>query len=61
MAAEHHPVRIGDGPHQFEHDRIEENEARLLEQAAAELLRCFDGNVKDQVGEFRKRAASAPE
>ena len=49
-------MRIGDGLHQLEHDRIEEDKARLLKQAAAELLGRFDGRVKDAIGELRKRA-----
>ena len=53
MATKHHPVWIGDGLHQFEDDCIEENEARLLKEATAELPRCFDWRVKDAVGELR--------
>ena len=53
-------MRIRDGLHQFEHDRVEQNEARLLKQAAAELPRCFDGNVKDTTGKFRQRAVWLP-
>ena len=53
-------MRIGNGLHQIEDDRVEENEARLLKQASAELLGCFDGNGKDEVREFRKRAVPLP-
>ena len=60
VAVEHQPVGIVHSPHQVEHDRIEENEARLLKEAAAELPCCFDGNVKDGVGELRKRAVRLP-
>jgi hypothetical protein len=35
VAAEHHPVRVSNGPRQFEHDRVEENEARRFKQTAA--------------------------
>ncbi len=61
VAVEHQPVRVWDGLHQFEHDRVEENEARLLKQAAAELPRCFDGNVKDTSRQVSPARCLAPE
>src|SRR6185437_16403325 len=45
VAAEHRPMRIGDGARQFEDNRVEKNEARLLENAAPELSGRFDRGV----------------
>jgi hypothetical protein len=57
---EHRPVRVRRSLHQLEHDCVEENEACLLKQTAAELARCFDRRVKDAVRELRKRAVRLP-
>src|SRR6185437_15212282 len=56
VAAEHRPMRIGDGARQFEDNRVEKNEARLLEKAAPELSGRFDRGVEDAVGEPGKLA-----
>src|SRR5580698_650938 len=40
----------------FEHNGIEYDQARLLEEATAELVRPTDRHRKDQIGERRERA-----
>jgi len=53
-------MRIREPLHQLKDDRIENNEARLLKKAAAELSRRFNRRMKDTVGELRQRAVRLP-
>ena len=52
----HAAMRVGNAARELEDDGVEQNEAHLLEQAAAELLRLLDRNDKNGVGEPGERA-----
>ena len=53
-------MRARQTPREVKHDGVEQDETRLLEQAAAELRRRLDRHRQDPVGERRKRALRRP-
>ena len=56
VAVQHQRVRVRHLPRQAEHDAVEQDEAGLLEQAAAELGRRLDRNVQHDIGNAGERA-----
>ena len=52
----HAAMRVGNAARELEDNGVEDNEARLLEQAAAELLGLLDRNDKNGVGDPGQRA-----
>ena len=56
MTIVHALMGVGNIACKLEDDRVEQNEAHLLEQAAAELLRLLDRHDKNGVGKTGERA-----